>query len=87
MPKFYVQSEQVHFILDAQDAQRAAVLAFQRWCDRQTEAMFDDSVEELQLGNEISVSEIGFAAADARSFPTLDILMAWQQVPVEAGPD
>ena len=29
MPKFYVQSEQVKVVLDAHDAQQAAVTAFQ----------------------------------------------------------
>jgi hypothetical protein len=86
MPKFYVQSGQVQVILDAQNAEQAAITAFQWWCERQAEAMFnvfDDDAEDRQLGNEMLVSEAGFGAGDAESFQTLDILMAWQVEPVE----
>ena len=83
MPKFYVQSGQVQVILDAQDAEQAALTAFQWWCERQAEAMFANESDDRQLGNEILVSEAGFGAVDAESFPTLDILMAWQVEPVE----
>ena len=83
MPEFYVQSGQVQVILDAQDAEQAAISAFQRWCERQAEAMFGGDTDDRQLGNEIFVSEAGFGAVDAESFPTLDILMAWQVEPVE----
>jgi hypothetical protein len=34
--------------------------------------------DDRQLGNEMLVSEAGFGAIAAESFPTLDILMAWQ---------
>jgi len=88
MPKFYVQSGQVQVILDAQDAEQAAITAFQWWCERQAEAMFDvfgDDADDRQLGNEILVSEAGFGTVDAESFQTLDILMAWQMEPVEVG--
>jgi hypothetical protein len=89
MPKFYVQSGQVQVILDAQDAEQAAITAFQWWCERQAEAMFDlfddDDADDRQLGNEMLVSEAGFGAGDAESFPMLDILMAWQVEPVEVG--
>ena len=87
MPKFYVQSGQVQVVLDAQDAEQAAITAFQWWCERQAEAMFDvfgDDDDDRQLGNEMLVSEAGFGAGDAESFPTLDILMAWQVEPVAA---
>jgi hypothetical protein len=83
MPKFYVESRQVQVVLDALDTQQAAITAFQSWCDRQSEAMFGGDAEDCQLGNEMQVSEIGFGAVDAESFPTLDILMAWQVEPVE----
>jgi len=90
MPKFYVQSGQVQVILDAQDAEQAAITAFQWWCERQADAMFDvfddsDDADDRQLGNEMLVSEAGFGAVDAESFQTLDILMAWQVEPVEVG--
>ena len=87
MPKFYVQSGQVQVVLDAQHAEQAAITAFQWWCERQAEAMFDvfddDDADDRQLGNEMLVSEAGFGAGDAESFQTLDILMAWQVEPVE----
>jgi hypothetical protein len=86
MPKFFVQSGQVQVILDAEDAEQAAITAFQWWCERQAEAMFDvfdDKSDDRQLGNEILASEPGFGAADAESFQTLDILMAWRVEPVE----
>ena len=76
MPKFYVQSKQVKVILDAHDAQQAAITAFQWWCDRQAEAMVGDNADDFQLGNEIHVSEVGFGAVDAKAFATLDVLMA-----------
>jgi hypothetical protein len=83
MPKFYVQSGQVQVALESLDAQQAAVGAFQWWCDRQADAMFGGVEEACQLGNEMLVSELGFAAAEVESFLTLDILMAWQVEPVE----
>ena len=83
MPKFYVESGQVQVVLDALDTQQAAITAFQWWCDRQSEAMFGGDAEACQLGNEMLVSETGFGAVDGESFPTLDILMAWQVEPVE----
>lgn len=85
MPKFYVQSDQVQVVLDADDAMQAAVIAFQEWCERKTESMFDEKEDDCQLGNEIFVSEAGFDASDGETFPTLDILMAWQVVPVGVG--
>ena len=78
MPKFYVQSGQVQVILDAQDAEQAAITAFQWWCERQAEAMFDafdDDADDRQLGNEILVSEAGFGAVDAESFQTSGLLI------------
>jgi hypothetical protein len=83
MPTFYVQSGRVQVILDTHDAEQAAITAFQWWCERQTEAMFADDPEDCQLGNDITVSETGFGAGDAKSFQTLDVLMAWQVEPVE----
>jgi hypothetical protein len=83
MPKFYVQSDQVQIVLDTQDARQAAITAFQWWCDQQAEAVFSDDVDACQLGNTMHVSETGFDTADADTFPTLDILMAWQAGPVE----
>ena len=85
VPKFYVQSQQVQYVLEAQDAQQAAITAFQWWCERQAEALFIEESDDCQLGNEILVSEIGFDGVDAESFATLDILMAWQANPVRAG--
>lgn len=84
MPKFYVQSGQVQVVLESSEAHQAALTAFQWWCDQQAEAMFGGEIEDCQLGNEMLVSEVGFGAADAESFATLDILMAWQVEPVEA---
>jgi hypothetical protein len=43
--------------------------------------MFSGDAEDCQLGNEMLVSELGFGAAEAEVFPTLDILMAWQVEP------
>jgi hypothetical protein len=84
MPKFYVQSGQVQVILDAHDAEHAAITTFQWWCERQTEALFGDETEPCQLGNEVLVSATDFGAGDAEPFSTLDILMAWQVEPVES---
>jgi hypothetical protein len=85
MPKFYIESGKVRVVLESPDAQQAAVTAFQWWCEQQAEAMFSDNDENCPLGQEMLVSEIGFGAFDAESFPTLDILMAWQVEPVEVG--
>jgi hypothetical protein len=84
MPKFYVQSGQVQVVLDAHDAEQAAITALQWWCERQAEAMFADDTEDCPLGNEIMVSETGFSAGKAESFQTLDVLMAWQLEPVDS---
>ena len=84
MPRFYVQSGEVQVILDTSDAEQAAITVFQWWCECQTEAMFGGETEVCQLGNEMLVSETGFGAADAESFQTLDVLMAWQVEPVES---
>ena len=45
--------------------------------------IFGDDPAKTDHSNEILVSEEGFGAVDAESFQTLDILMAWQVVPVE----
>jgi hypothetical protein len=84
MPTFYVQSGRVQVILDTDDAEQAAITAFQWWCECQTEAMFAADTEDCQLGNEVLVSKTGFGAGDAELFPTLDILMAWQVEPVDS---
>jgi hypothetical protein len=83
MPKFHVESGQVQVVLDAPNARQAAIIGFQWWCERQAEAMSADDAEDCHFGNQMLVSETGFGAEDTESFPTLDILMAWQVRPAE----
>lgn len=86
MPKFYVESGPARGVIDAVDAEHAAIRAFQWYCDtrdsvlapesldRATAAEFDD----WELGEEIRVSEQGFGRPDARVFATLQIVPIWQ---------
>jgi hypothetical protein len=86
MPKFYVESGHARCVIDATDAEIAAIKAFQWSCDRWDSVHVPESLDEAQateadgweLGEEIRVSEQGFDRPDARIFETLDIIPIWQ---------
>lgn len=86
MPKFYVESGPARCVIDARDAQDAALKAFQWSCDRRdcvlAPASFDESAVtefcDWELGAEIRVSEQGFGRPDAQIFDTLEIVPVWQ---------
>ena len=86
MPKFYVESGNARCVIDATDAENAAIKAFQWSCDSRDSVQAPESLDETpvtdadgwELGEEIRVSEQGFDRPDARVFETLDIIPVWQ---------
>ncbi len=86
MPKYYVESGWVRVILDAGDAEQAAVKAFQRCHQRQAEIyaeppsdiIRDAEAVEWQLADEITVNEIGFGGVEGETFETFDIAAVCQ---------
>ena len=86
MPKYYVQSGTVRAVVDAADAEEAAITAVQWSCDQHDTIHVEGSLEEMhypdsepgELHDDIFVSEIGFNRADAKAFDTLDIVAVWQ---------
>lgn len=89
MPKFYVQSGPVRLIFDAKSSHEAAIKAFQWSCDRQATIDAEDCLSHLleaerrgwQLAEQIDVNERGFDRVDGERFETLDIVLAWQDLP------
>jgi hypothetical protein len=81
MPKYYVESGWVRMVLDARNAEQAAVKAFQRCRDRQAEiyaeapsgTIRDAEAVEWQLADEIRVNETGFRGAECETFDTFEI--------------
>jgi hypothetical protein len=86
MAKYYVQSGSVKLILQANNARRAAIAAFQWTCERQATIDAGSPLEHVQIAEQmgwqleetIVVGERGFDQPDSRSFDTLDIVAAWQ---------
>lgn len=86
MAKYYVQSGSVKLVLQATNARRAAIAAFQWTCERQATIDAHSPLEHVQIAEQmgwqveetILVSERGFDQPDSRSFDTLDIVAAWQ---------
>ena len=85
MPKFYVESARVRLVLLAEDAEQAAVRAFQWSCQRQTEVysqpvgdlIRDAEAIDYMLDDEITVNETGFGG-EGEAFDLLDIAARWQ---------
>ena len=81
MPKYYVESGWVRLVLDARNAEQAAVKVFQRCRERQaeiyaeppSEIIRDAEAVEWQLADEIRVNETGFHGADGETFDTFEI--------------
>jgi hypothetical protein len=86
MPKFYVESGSARCVIDATDAEDAALRAFQWSCDGRDSVLAPKSLDETaaaefvgwELGEEIRVSEQGFGRPDAQVFDTLDLVPVWQ---------
>ena len=78
MPKFYVESGSARCVIDASNAQDAAIRAFQWSCDSRDSVLapewFDETAvseaSDWELGEEIRVSERGFGRPDAQVFAT-----------------
>lgn len=81
MPKYYVESGWVRMVLDAKNAEQAAVKAFHRCRERQAEiyaeapsdTIRDAEAVEWQLADEIEVNETGFRGCDGETFATFEI--------------
>ena len=81
MPKYYVESGWVRMVLDARNAEQAAVKAFQRCRERQAEIyaeppsgiIRDAEAVEWQLADKIRVNETGFRGTDGETFGTFEI--------------
>ena len=76
MPKFYVESGPARCVIDASDAQDAAIKAFQWSCDSRDSVLAPESFDKTtvteadgwELGEEVRVSEQGFGRPDAQVF-------------------
>ena len=87
MPKYYVESGRVRLVLTADNAEQAAVRAFQWSCDRQAEVysqvsrdlIRDAEALEYILDDLIQVNETGFDGG-GEMFDLLDIAAEWQCV-------
>jgi hypothetical protein len=86
MPKFYVESGSARCVIDASNAQGAAIRAFQWSCDSRDSVLAPEWLDETavseadgwELGEEVRVSEQGFGRHDAVLFDTLDLVPLWQ---------
>ncbi len=86
MPKYYVQSGPVKLVVDARNAKKAAVKAFQWSCDKQSTIESESPLEHIQaaetmgwqLEDNVVVSERGFDSPNASVFDTLDVVALWQ---------
>ena len=83
MPKYYVESGEMRFVIAADDAQEAAGRAFRAFCQRREQVLVSASADDLdrsycELETIIQVNERGFGREDSEKFNTLDILADWQ---------
>lgn len=86
MPKYYVESGWVRMILDARNAEQAAVKSLQRCRERQaeiyaeppSEIIRDAEAVQWQLADQIRVNETGFRGNDGETFDTVEIAAMWQ---------
>ena len=87
MPKYYVESGRIRLVLTADDAEQAAISAFQWSCDRQAavysqpagDLIRDAEAMDFMLDDEIQVNETGFDGG-GEIFDLLDIAAEWQGV-------
>jgi hypothetical protein len=96
MPKYYVQSGPVRLVLQARNAQHAAIRVFQWSCEKQNTIRASTPLEHVleaerrgwQLHEEIRVSEQGFDREDAWTLDTVQVVIDWQAravAPVDPG--
>ena len=89
MPKYYVESGRIRLVLTADDAEQAAISAFQWSCDRQAEVysqpvgdlIRDAEAMEYMLDDEIQVNESGFGG-NGDVFDLWDIAAEWQSTAI-----
>ena len=93
MPKYYIQSEDVSWIVIAQDAEGAALWTLnqtlQSYLDRDAVSNTAASSKEqlfrileglAQFASEIQVSQVGWGASDTESFDTGEIFNTWRRL-------
>ncbi|MCA9195593.1 MAG: hypothetical protein KDB03_27665 [Planctomycetales bacterium] len=92
MAKYYVQSGNIRTVVDAQDAEKAALWVVHRALQQVIPVYEDDELPPQQkeemavvngimvLGNDIRISEIGFDRADANATDTFDLVIHWHQL-------
>ena len=94
MAKYYVQSGTVRTVVDADDAEKAALWIVHRALQQvvpvyEEQELTPEQKEELAvvqgvlvLGNEIRISEIGFDRSDSQELDTFELLVHWHQLMV-----
>ncbi|MEM9409976.1 MAG: hypothetical protein AAGA30_02615 [Planctomycetota bacterium] len=90
MAKFYVQSENFRFVVDAADGEGAALWFVDRLLsqladlkiDGKEPANFQINLKSaaIELGDEIDISEIGFGRAEVASLDSAMIIRHWFQL-------
>ncbi|RMF41651.1 MAG: hypothetical protein D6753_09220 [Planctomycetota bacterium] len=92
MAKYYVQSGNVRVVLEADDAEKAALWVVHKTMQQVIPVYEDDelSPEEksevsllqglMVLGNTIQVSEQGFDRLDALELDTFELMVHWNQL-------
>jgi hypothetical protein len=94
MAKFYVQSGTLRIVIQADDARKAALWAVHKAMQQILPLYDDDSLTASQkrqsalrcghdvLGDEISLSELGFESAENAKFDMFDVVTEWNQLMV-----
>jgi hypothetical protein len=72
MPKYYVQSGNVSFVVTAADAEGAALWVLNRLIDARTPGV------PLGLGQVFNISEIGFGRDEVAIFETHGLFYKWR---------
>jgi hypothetical protein len=94
MAKYYVQSGTLRMVIHADDARKAALWAVHKAMQQILPLYDDDNLtagEKRQsalrrghdvLGNEMTLSELGFESAQNAKFDTFDVVTEWNQLMV-----
>lgn len=92
MAKYYVESGTLQLIVQADDAHKAALWAIHRAMQQilpvydeislspETKADIALTAGAMVLGEEMKLSEVGFAGNDAIHFNTADMVIEWNQL-------
>ncbi|GIX00876.1 MAG: hypothetical protein KatS3mg111_4208 [Pirellulaceae bacterium] len=94
MAKYYVQSGNVRMVVDADEADKAALWVIHRTMQQVVPVYEEDELTPQEkselgvlqgimvLGNTLHISEIGFDRPDAAQFDTFELLVEWNQLMV-----